>query len=80
LPEKVIAGLSARVSLEEQAEKFGLPSQLRALRDFAYQKKYDTSNDHEFVDDEYSGLDVDRPALDRLRALIRLRCVDVVVA
>ena len=75
----MLAAIYARVSLEDQAEQFGLPSQLRAMRDFAAQKHYTTPDDYAFVDDGYSGLDLDRPELERLRALIRSRRVNVVI-
>lgn len=68
--------LYARVSLEEQAEQFGLASQLRALREYAKAKGYTVAE--EFVDD-YSGGDMDRPAISRIRAIVRARSIDVVI-
>jgi site-specific DNA recombinase len=70
--------LYARVSLEEQAEQFGLSSQLRASREFAQGKGYTSME--ELADEGYSGADLDRPALSKIRALVRAGQVDVVIA
>jgi site-specific DNA recombinase len=69
-----------RVSLEEQVEQFGLDSQVRALREYAASKGYETREEWMFVDDGYLGGDLDRPALERMRALLRSRSFDVVLA
>jgi site-specific DNA recombinase len=71
--------LYARVSTEEQAEKFGLSTQLYELREYAKRKGYLTRPDWEFIDDGYSGADLGRPALTRLRDLARLGQVGVVL-
>jgi site-specific DNA recombinase len=76
----VLAAIYARVSLDEQVEQYSLPSQLRAMREFAQQKNYATPDNYEFVDDGYLGGDLDRPELERLRGLVRTRHVDVVIA
>ena len=71
--------LYARVSTEEQAEKFGLATQFTELRDQAGRKGYLCQPEWEFVDDGYSGADLDRPALGRLREVARQGEVDIVL-
>ncbi len=61
------AALYARVSTEEQVKKFGLGSQLRELRALAVRKGFSVLPGAEYVDDGYSGAELDRPALARLR-------------
>jgi site-specific DNA recombinase len=69
--------LYARVSTEEQAEKFGLAAQITELREIARRKGYQFRPECEFIDDGYSGGDLDRPALTRLRELARQHLIDV---
>jgi site-specific DNA recombinase len=73
------AALYARVSTEEQAQKYGLDSQLRELRALAERKGYFISPGAEFVDESYSGATLDRPALTKLRDAIRTGAIDVVL-
>src|SRR5262245_20273098 len=70
--------LYARVSTDEQAEKYGLDSQLRALRERAKARGWDVVG--EFKDDGYSGATLDRPALTKLREAARTRAFDVVLS
>jgi site-specific DNA recombinase len=70
--------LYGRVSLEEQAEQFGLASQLRALQDYAKAKGYDGVE--EMVDEGYLGSDLDRPALAQIRDLVKAGEVEAVIA
>jgi site-specific DNA recombinase len=70
--------LYARVSLDEQADHFGLPSQLRDCRKRA-QARGCTSVE-ELVDPGYLGSDLDRPDLTRLRELVKSGQVDIVIA
>jgi site-specific DNA recombinase len=72
------AVLYARVSTEEQAQKYGLKGQVRELRAHATEKGYEVIG--EFVDEGHSGAILDRPALARVRELVRARGVDVVLA
>ena len=72
-----LVALYARVSTEEQAKKYGLIGQLRELRDYAATCGYRIA--YEFVDDGVSGATLDRPGLERLRAVVRDRGVQVVV-
>ncbi len=69
--------LYARVSLEEQVERFGLSSQKTELR--AYAKKHGYMVTQEFIDEGYSGGDLGRPALTKLRDLVRNRSVATVI-
>ena len=71
--------LYARVSTEEQAEKYGLPSQLTELRDLAARKGYTVPDGGEFVDEGHSGATLDRPALNRLRDTVRAGAFQVVL-
>lgn len=69
----------ARVSLEEQADKFGLRSQLRACVDHAANKERLVSEEFTIVDAGYSGEDLDRPGLEKLRSLVKARRVNLVI-
>src|SRR5262249_35453508 len=71
--------LYGRVSTDEQAERFGLASQLTELRAFAAKQGWTIPSGGEFVDDGYSGATLERPALTRLRETIRLRAFDGVL-
>jgi len=73
------AALYARVSTEEQAQRFGLTSQLTELRAFAATKGWTVPTGGEYVDDGYSGADLERPALARLREAVRLHAFDAVL-
>lgn len=73
-----ICVLYARVSTEDQAEKYGLPSQVRALHAYAEQHGYKTLD--VCSDDGYSGENLERPALTKVRELVRRGLVHVVVA
>jgi site-specific DNA recombinase len=71
------AALYARVSTSEQAERYGLSSQLHELRRLAERKAYTVVG--EFIDSGISGAVLERPALTRLREAIRAKQVDVVL-
>jgi len=75
--------LYARVSTDKQAEKFGIPSQIEALRKRSLERDWTPVLDGEkdtFVDDGYSGAELERPALNRLRQAVREGRVDVVLS
>src|ERR1035437_3013477 len=55
----------ARVSSETQAKDGTIDSQIEALRDYA--KTHDLTIIREYLDDGYSGTNLDRPGLDQLR-------------
>ncbi len=76
------AGLYARVSTDKQVEKYGIPSQLGALKKRCMERGWTTVFDGEkdaFIDDGYSGAELDRPALGRLRQVAREGRVDAVL-
>ena len=59
------AVLYARVSTDKQAEKYGVPSQLQALRKGCFERGWNAVFDGDkdaFIDDGYSGANlIDRP-------------------
>src|SRR4051794_29758003 len=70
--------LYARVSTEDQAEKYGLASQIRAIKAYAEQRGYSVVDI--CSDDGYSGETLERPALTKVRELVRKRLVQILVA
>jgi len=73
----------ARVSTDKQAEKYGIPSQIEALGKRCLERGWTIVLDGDkdaFIDDGYSGVELDRPALNRLRQAARGGRVDVVLA
>lgn len=76
-------GLYGRVSTDKQVEKYGLPSQLEALKKRCLEKGWTPVSDGDkdaFIDDGYSGSELDRPALNRLRQAVREGRIDMVLA
>ena len=76
------AALYARVSTDKQVEKYGIPSQIEALRKRCLERGWSLVLDGDedaFIDDGYSGAELDRPALNRLRQIARDGRVDVVL-
>lgn len=67
----------ARVSTEDQVEKYGLPVQLRSCREYAKLQGYEVVA--EICDEGISGATLDRPGLSRVREMARTRQVDVVL-
>ena len=74
---KPLAGIYARVSLEEQAQNFSLPSQQRECRRLAAEKGYRVTEATVFVDDGLGG-ELDRVALTRLREAARAGLIQAV--
>ncbi|GAI90011.1 unnamed protein product [marine sediment metagenome] len=73
----------ARVSTDKQAEKYGIPSQIEELGKRCLERGWTIVLDGDkeaFIDDGYSGVELDRPALNRLRQAAREGRVDVVLA
>jgi site-specific DNA recombinase len=66
-----MAAIYSRVSLEEQTNNFSLPSQQRECERLAASKGFATSKTLTFVDPGFSGAELDRPALSRLREAVR---------
>lgn len=76
------AALYERVSTDQQAERYGIASQDWALKKRAKERGYSLVCDGEkdaFVDDGYSGGDLERPALSRLRQAIHEGRIDVML-
>lgn len=67
----------ARVSTDDQAERYGLASQERAMRALVEARGWQLVA--ELRDEGVSGATLERPGLDRVRELVRLRAVDVVL-
>jgi site-specific DNA recombinase len=71
--------LYARVSGEEQAKKgYSLPDQRQALREWAESEGYEILE--EIADEGWSGAYLERPGLDRVRALVEAGGAGVVAA
>jgi site-specific DNA recombinase len=77
VPVLTRAAIYARVSTDEQAEKYGLSSQLTELRALAARKHYHVVAT--FADDGVSGATLDRPQLTALRDLVARKGADVVL-
>ena len=78
----VRAALYARVSTDQQAERYGLGAQVTALQERVAHRGYRPVSDGTatvFADDGYSGGDLNRPALTRLRDAVQQGRVDVVL-
>ena len=73
------AALYARVSTDDQVQKYGLDSQVHELRALGGHKGYAVAEGCEFLDDGYSGASLDRPGLTKLRAVARAAAIDVVL-
>jgi site-specific DNA recombinase len=77
------AALYTRVSTDRQAEKYGISSQIEALRKRCLEKSWTLVLDGDkdaFIDDGYSGAELDRPALNRLRQAVKEGWMDIVMA
>ena len=72
---KTIA-LYARVSSQKQADENTIDSQLAALRQRIINDQMQISPEMEFCDNGYSGADLVRPALERLRDLVATSSID----
>ncbi|MGA3094275.1 MAG: recombinase family protein [Dehalococcoidales bacterium] len=75
--------LYARVSTEKQAEKYGIPSQVEAMVKRCTEKEWTLIHDNgreAFIDDGYTGADLDRPSLNRLRQVVKEGKADMILA
>jgi site-specific DNA recombinase len=79
---KLRTALYARVSPtgdQEPDANFSIPSQLRPMRERVRKEGWLSGPELEFTDEHFSGKDLNRPAMSRLRKMIRDREVDVVL-
>jgi site-specific DNA recombinase len=67
----------ARVSTEDQMEKYGLPAQLRACREYAAAHGLEVIE--EITDEGISGATLERAGLERLRQRVRAGAADIVL-
>src|SRR5215203_5211699 len=74
--------LYARVSTKAQAEddRYSLPQQLAALRDYADREGFVVPEGYEVADPGHSGATLERPGMDRVRDLVAAGGVSVVLA
>ena len=74
-----IAALYARVSSAKQQLNETIASQVAAVEEYARQHDYQISPHHVYKDDGFSGVRLDRPALDRLRDAVAQGEVETVL-
>jgi site-specific DNA recombinase len=74
--EQKTAAIYARVSSDEQAKGYSLPTQIEACEQYAVQKGYRLLETYK---DDYTGASLDRPGLDELRKLLTAKKVDIVI-
>src|SRR5260221_810513 len=72
----VKAVIYARVSTDEQAKGFSLPTQIEECSKYASEKGYEVL--YTFTDD-YTGESLNRPGLDEMRAFITANHVDSII-
>lgn len=72
------AAVYARVSTEDQAKNYSIPTQLEAMRNFAAEHGLEVVR--EFIDEGISGAILDRPALSELREYAREKMIDAIIA
>ena len=73
------AGIYTRVSSKRQAQDHTIDQQLASSRSYAQEQGWQLNEEHIYRDDGYSGANLSRPGLDRLRDAAALAEVDVVV-
>ena len=72
----ITAALYARVSSEKQAQENTIASQIEALKTRIAADSLPLLDDHHFVDNGYSGLNLVRPALEKLRDQVAASMID----
>ena len=77
--QSMIAAIYARVSSERQRQEQTIASQTVALRELAEQRGLLVPDELVFEDDGFSGANVQRPALERLRDRAFEGCFEVVL-
>ncbi len=70
------SAIYARVSSEQQAQAGTIESQVEALRKRVVEDGLDLESELEFVDAGYSGATLVRPALEKLRDMAAVGCLD----
>jgi site-specific DNA recombinase len=65
------AAIYARVSTDDQVKGFSIPTQIEACRKLAAHEGYTVPEHHVLTDEGVSGTTLDRPALRKLRELVR---------
>jgi len=76
--EEMKAAIYCRVSTEDQADNYSIPTQKEAIHNYAVE--HDMTIINEFTDPGVSGSILDRPALSELRELVRSGQVDAVIS
>ncbi len=74
-----LAAIYARVSLEEQASNYSLPSQVRDCKKLAAEKGFATSDNTTFIDRGGLGGELDRVALTRLRDAAHMGIIAAII-
>jgi site-specific DNA recombinase len=74
-----VAAIYARVSSERQRQEQTIASQTVALRELAEQRELVVPEEFIFEDDGFSGVSLQRPALERLRDRAFEGCFEVVL-
>jgi site-specific DNA recombinase len=77
-PSTRYAAIYARVSTEDQADGYSLPSQVEGCQKLASQQGYTVPDAYVFQED-FTGKVLDRPLLPHLRELVRTRAVQAVI-
>ena len=73
------AAIYARVSSQKQKDEETIDSQVNALIEFGAKEGYEIPHAYFFLDNGVSGQDLQRPALDELRDMIRTESVEAVL-
>ena len=76
VPAGARAALYARVSSDKQAQAQAIASQVEALQERLRQDGFELDPECLFMDDDYSGATLVRPALERLRDMAAMGVID----
>ena len=72
----IVAALYARVSSEKQAQENTIASQIDALKDRILSDSFSLLEEYHFIDNGYSGSNLVRPALEKLRDQVAAGAID----